>query len=126
METENQYIPGVCNIGPAEIKRRRNGAIFSALFTAALVILLILINAGKIWRLTLFIPAASLGVSFLQWYFKFCVGFGIKGIFNFGDVGNTFSILEKENLEKDRLKAWRMILIGIGFGMIAAIVFYFS
>lgn len=124
MSTQSEYIPGTCNIGPPEIKKRRNGAIFSAVLAIAVIILLEIIQPDKAWRLILFIPAASFGVGFQQWYNKFCVAFGIKGIFNFGDIGKTFSVEQKENFQKDRIKAWKMIITGIGFGLLMAIIFY--
>ena len=99
--------------------------IFSAVLTIAVIVLLLTLDTNKVWRLMLFIPAASLGVSFQQWYFKFCVAFGIKGVFNFGDIGKTFSIEQKENYKKDRIKAWQMILSGMLFGLIVALIFYF-
>lgn len=124
-DSDNHYIPGACNIGREEIKRRKKATIFSVVLTITVIILLLVFDTNKIWRLTLFIPAASLGVSFQQWYFKFCVAFGIKGVFNFGDIGKTFSIKQKENYRKDRMKAWQMITSGMVFGLIVALIFYF-
>lgn len=123
--SDNHYVPGTCNIGHEEIKRRKKATIFSIILTITVIALLMMLDANKIWRLTLFIPAASLGVSFQQWYFKFCVAFGIKGVFNFGDIGKTFSIDQKENYRKDRIKAWQMIITGTVFGLILALIFYF-
>ncbi len=123
--SDNHYIPGACNIGREEIKRRKMATIFSAILTIAVIILILTLDANKVWRLLLFIPAASLGVSFQQWYFKFCVAFGIKGVFNFGDIGKTFSIEQKENYRKDRIKAWQMIISGVVFGVVVALIFYY-
>jgi uncharacterized integral membrane protein len=124
MNASAEYIPGTCNIGPKEIKARRNAAIFSAILSVLLIILLLALHVAKLWRLTLFIPATSLGVGFLQLYNHFCVNFGLRGVFNFGDIGKTFSVDQKENFKKDRAKAWRMISTGIVFGLILSILFY--
>jgi hypothetical protein len=124
MNTKPEYIPGTCNIGPKEIKARRNVAIFSALLAIALITLLLMLHAGKLWRFLLFIPATSVGVGFQQWYFHFCVNFGLRGVFNFGDIGKTFSVEEKEYFKKDRAKAWKMITTGIVFGLVVTILFY--
>ncbi|WP_291150700.1 hypothetical protein [Flavobacterium sp. UBA7680] len=124
-DSDNHYIPGACNIGHEEINRRKKATIFSIVLTITVIVLLFMLDANKIWRLILFIPATSLGVSFQQWYFKFCVAFGIKGVFNFGDIGKTFSIDQKENYRKDRIKAWQMIMTGMLFGLILALIFYF-
>jgi len=124
MNTKGEYIPGTCNIGPAEIKARKNTAIFSAVLGVVLIILLVVLHADKLWRLTLFIPAASVGIGFQQWHNKFCVRFGLKGVFNFGDLGNNFTVDQQENFYKDRIKAWKMINKGILFGLFLAILFY--
>lgn len=124
MDNKPEYIPGTCNIGPAEIKARRNSAIISAVIGVALITILLSLHVAKIWRLTLFIPATATAVGFLQWYNEFCVGFGLKGVFNFGDIGKTFSVEQKEYFKKDRKKAWRMIGAGILFGLFLSALFY--
>ncbi|MGE0568546.1 MAG: hypothetical protein AB7O73_11395 [Bacteroidia bacterium] len=124
-DSDSQYIPGVCNIGKKEIERRKQATIFSAVLCIVCIALLQWLNTDRIWKLLLFIPAASLGVSFQQWYFKFCVAFGIKGVFNFGTIGKTFTVEQKEYFRKDRIKAWQMIISGVAFGLISALTFYF-
>jgi hypothetical protein len=124
MSTASEYIPGTCNIGHKELKARKNVAIFSAVLTIVVIALLLIFHADKLWRLILFIPATSSIISFQQWYNKFCVKFGLAGVFNFGEIGKTFSVEQKENFQKDRSKAWKMINIGIVLGLILAILFY--
>ncbi|HTA28230.1 MAG TPA: hypothetical protein VK809_10600 [Bacteroidia bacterium] len=124
MNTESEYIPGTCNIGPAEIKARRNVAVISTIVSIVIIILLVVLHADKLWRLTLFIPATSVAVSFQQVYFHFCVNFGLRGIFNFGDIGKTFTVDQQENFKKDRMKAQKMIATGIFFGLVIAVLFY--
>lgn len=124
MNTSGEYIPGTCNIGPAEIKARRNFAIGSGIVSVVLIILLLLFHIAPLWRLTLFVPAASFAVGFQQWYNHFCVSFGLKGVFNFGNIGETFTVDQQENYKKDRMKAQKMLTIGIFFGLVIAILFY--
>ena len=124
MENKFDYIPGTCNIGPAELKARKNVAVFSGVLSIAVIILLYFTHADKLWRLVLFIPAGIFGVSFQQWYNKFCVRFGLSGVFNFGDMGKTYTVEQKEDFNKDRRKAWKMINMGILFGILMAILFY--
>jgi hypothetical protein len=124
MNTKGDYIPGTCNIGPAETKARRNVAIISGIISVGILLIFPLINADKILRLVLFFPATSAGIGFQQWYNHFCVSFGLKGVFNFGAIGKTFTVEQQENFKKDRSKAQKMILIGIAFGLIISILFY--
>lgn len=119
------YMPGKCNIGKKEIEQRKRGALFSFLLCILFIAGMQWFKVDPIWKLLLFIPAASFGVGFQQWILKFCVGFGMKGVFNFGDIGKTFSVAQKENLKKDRIKARQMIISGILFGAVTALAFYY-
>ncbi len=121
----NKYIPGVCNIGKVELSRRKNGVYLSLSLLVINVLILQLFPHGKEWNLTVFITVAYLAISYQQWYFKFCVKFGIKGVFNFGDMGKTFSVEQKEFYQKDRAKALKMIAIGVILGIMAALIYYF-
>ncbi len=49
----------------------------------------------------------------------------MRGVFNFGDMGKTFTVEQKEDYKKDRTKEWKMIIAGIIFGIVFAVVFYF-
>jgi hypothetical protein len=123
-ENKFDYIPGTCNIGPKEIIIRKKASVLAAIFCCAFVVLMLLLHVNKAWRLALFFPAAAFGVTFQQWYYKFCVAFGMKGIFNFGDLGKSFTIEQKEDYTKDRIKAFKMILVGMLFGVIISVLFY--
>jgi len=125
MKSENQYIPGVCNIGKLEIKARTKTMYFSLILLLADIIILELLHANHWWGLTVFIFAASFAVSFQQVYFKFCVNFGMRGVFNFGDMGKTFTVEQKEYYDKDRAKALKMIIAGIVFGAMVILIYCF-
>ncbi len=123
-ENKYDYIPGTCNIGPKEISIRKKATILVAIICVAFVILMLMFHVNKTWRLVLFFPAAAFGVTFQQWYYKFCVAFGIKGIFNFGELGKSFTVVQKEDYKKDRIKAAKMMMAAILFGLITSILFY--
>ena len=125
MKPSTQYIPGTCNIGPAELKRRKNAMWFSLALTTATVILLFACDASRPWRLVLFLPVSAFAVNFQQVYFGFCVNFGMRGIFNFGDAGAHDSVEQAEFRKKDRSKSIRMIVTGIAIGIIVAILFHY-
>ena len=79
------YVPGVCNIGPWEIRRRRTFAIIG--FAAAIVLLVALVAAGAppIARFLVLLPAWGGTFSWLQARRRFCAGFAMAGISNFAD-----------------------------------------
>lgn len=120
----NQYIPGTCNIGKDEVRVRRNNAILFGIISIVLATALLLLDANKLWRLTLIIPLTVFANGIQQWYFKFCVFFGLKGLFNFEDQGTTFTVEQEEMRKLDLAKARRMILRAFLFGLTLTIGFY--
>jgi len=120
MAVSQEYIPGMCNIGPAERRRRRLGGIAGAVATILILVGLILIDAPVLWRLILIIPAAGAATGFLQDALHFCVGFGMKGIYN---VINSAGVVDNVELEEFRLKDKRKAqMIVIWSGVIGVVV----
>lgn len=124
MTEEGTYIPGTCNIGKEEVRRRKNGAIGAMVIALLIASGLFFFHADKIWRFLVFIPFASAAISFQQWVFKFCVGFGMKGIFNFKHLGESTTIEEEALRKLDKAKATKMIVTGLVFSLVLTIVFY--
>jgi len=125
METiQNKYIPGVCNIGPAEIKRRKQAGWMGFIATILLWAAFIWFDVPSAWRLLLFLPAMMSATGFLQAYMHFCVYFGFASLFNFGDVGKTDSVSQAEFRSKDRSKAWQIIIYSILIGLAVAFITY--
>jgi len=122
---ENKYIPGVCNIGPAEIGKRKQSGWIGLAATVALWALLILLDVPQIWRLALFLPAVISATGFLQAHMHFCAYFAFSSLFNFGDLGKTDSVQQAEFRAKDRRKAWQIIIYAILIGIAVALAAYF-
>ena len=114
-----EYVPGVCNIGPAEIARRRRSGITSSIATIVLIAALIAIHAPTALRLVAFLPAAVAAAGFLQAWLKFCAGFGWLGVFNFREVGTTETVATAEARRRDRAMAIR---IGLASAFVGAVV----
>ncbi len=116
------YQPGVCNIGPAEIRaRRRSGHIGLALTVVGLAVLVAL-DVPAPWRLVLFLPAAAAASGYLQAAFHFCANFGMRGVFNFGGrLGQVETIEEAEARAADRRKALQIIGLSALIGLAVAI-----
>jgi hypothetical protein len=101
MAISQAYIPGVCNIGPAERRRRRMGGIAGVVGVFVLLGSLYAVDAPIWWRLLLLFPASGAATGFLQDALHFCVGFGMKGIYN---VINSAGVVDNVELEEFRLK----------------------
>ncbi|MDF2734727.1 MAG: hypothetical protein K0S97_1350 [Chloroflexota bacterium] len=121
-----EYRPGVCNIGPAEIARRRRAGHVGLLLTVAVLAALVAIGAPPLARLVLILPATVAASGYLQAWLKFCAGFGSRGIFNFGPVGDTQPVVDEDARSRDRARANRIglasLVIGVAAGVLAAVL----
>ena len=114
------YQPGVCNIGPAEIRMRRRTGWLGAVLTVVGLVGFVLRHTPDPWRVIIVIPAGLGATGFLQAAFHFCAAFGMGGLFNFGDMGDREEVHEKEYRRKDQRKA--LLIVGLA-GLIALAVF---
>ncbi len=120
------YVPGVCNIGLVEMRRRRQGGWMGLAVTALLWAGFIVLAVPSPWRLILFLPAATGATGFFQAAFHFCAGFGMKGVFNFGaELGRTESVQQAEFRRQDRRKALLIVLYSALAGLAVALAALF-
>ena len=105
------YAAGRCNIGTAEIARRRRFGHLGLAITLLLLAVLVLADAPREGRLLLFLPAAGSAAGYLQARLRFCAAFGWWGVFNFGRLGDVRLVADPDDLRRDRLMA---LAIGAG------------
>jgi len=121
-----EYIPGVCNIGSAEIARRRRAGWVGVVISIVFLLLFILLHIPPIFRLIVFLPASLAATGFLQAYFHFCAGFGFKGVYNLmKPVGETEEVEKAEFRAKDRQKAQQIMLYSVLISLVVAGVIYY-
>ncbi len=119
-----RYIPGVCNIGKNEIRRRKYGGWTGLIVTIILYIVLVYFDAPRAWRFLIIIPATMAAVGFLQAHMHFCAYFGLRGIFNMGG-GEADTVEQAEFRAVDRRKSWQIILYSMLIGVVVAIAAYY-
>jgi hypothetical protein len=113
------YVPGVCNIGPGERAQRRRIGIFGAVTTIIVLVILLVLHAPLPWRLILLLPAFGAATGFIQDRMHFCVGFGMKGLYNvLHAVGTTDSVTQAEFRAKDRQRAIEILVLSAAFALI--------
>jgi hypothetical protein len=116
------YTPGVCNIGPAEIAMRRRAGHVGAVATAGLLGGLLLARSPRPVRMVVALPAAASASGYLQARSRFCAGFGSRGVFNFGELGQVVVVADTEARARDRAKAMEIglasLAIGVGVGLV--------
>jgi hypothetical protein len=115
------YVPGVCNIGPAEIARRRRSGHVGLVIGLVVLAGLVATDAPPWARLILVLPVAVAASGYLQAWLKFCAGFGSRGIFNFGELGNTEDVVDPVALAADRAKARAIMLASLAIGVVVAV-----
>ena len=120
--TSSGYQPGVCNIGPDEIARRRRAGHVGLLATLVALAVSVVIGAPPLARFLVAIPAAGAASGYLQARLKFCAGFGVRGVFNFGSVGPTHRMADVEARARDRAMATRIGLASIAIGVVVGVV----
>ena len=122
---ESKYVPGVCNIGEAEIRKRKRGGWLGLMLTIALFAVLVYFGSPPIWRLILFVPSTFAAVGFLQARMHFCAYFAALGIFNFGeDTSKNDTVQQAEFRAMDRRKALQIIAYSVIIGAAVAVVAY--
>jgi len=119
---DGAYVPGVCNIGPAEIASRRRTGHVGLIAALVLLVVLVAIGAPPIARLLIALPVAVGASGYLQAWLKFCAGFGALGVFNFADRGTTTSVVDAEARRKDRAKAFQIGFAAFAIGLAAGVL----
>jgi hypothetical protein len=117
-----EYRPGVCNIGPAEIARRRRAGIVALAAAVILAAGLILVQAPAVARLLVALPLAGGAVSLLQARLHFCAAYGAAGIRNFGALGEAERVEDAAARRADRRKSGLILLAGGAIGLAGALV----
>ena len=113
------YQAGACNIGPAEIARRRRGGLVGVGIAVAIGIALVALGAPPWTRILVFPFLAGGLVSLEQARRHFCVGFAMAGLRNFGPLGDPDKVTDRAERAADR----RAALIMTGYmSAIAAVI----
>ena len=100
-----EYIPGSCNIGKGEIRRRQVVALAGAVISATSLVGLINTDAARSARFSLFIPLMVFAIGFIQSRKKFCLAYGFLGTFNFGGLGQISRVSDPISKKADRKTA---------------------
>lgn len=123
--TAEQYQPGSCNIGPAEIARRRMAGHVGLIATLVVLAVLIVIGAPPVTRLVAILPATISASGYLQARLKFCAGFASRGVFNFGVLGQAIGVADGEARAMDRRRARQISFWSLAIGVVVGVAAVF-
>ena len=104
-----EYIPGSCNIGKGEIRRRQLVALVGLFFSISILLTFNTIDAPPLIRLGIFFPLLVASVGFVQSRSKFCLAYGFAGTFNIGKLGDIKRVASKEDRAADRATALKIL-----------------
>ena len=100
-----EYIPGSCNIGKGEIRRRQVVALAGVAISVPSLVGLMNTDAARSARFSLFIPLFVFAIGFVQSRKRFCLAYGFAGTFNFGSLGQISRVADPAAKKADRRTA---------------------
>jgi hypothetical protein len=119
-----EYIPGACNIGKGEIRRRQIVALIGLALSISSLITLISTNAPRGARLGIFVPLAVASIGWVQSRKKFCLAYGFMGTFNFGKLGQLSKVADSASRAADRKTALSILFQAGAYAVIATAIIY--
>ena len=108
----------MCNIGPAEIARRRRSGHAGLIVSAAVFALLLALAAPHWMRLVLVLTAGVSASGYLQARLHFCAGFGSSGVYNMGPLGTVERVADPAARSRDRLRSLQIGLASLAIGLV--------
>jgi hypothetical protein len=108
-----QYIPGSCNIGKSEVRKRRIVGLVGLFVSISYLLTFSRLDASPEFRLGIFFPLMVASVGFVQSRSKFCLAYGFAGTFNVGKMGDIKRVASKEDRAADRKTA--LVILGKSF-----------
>jgi len=118
------YIPGACNIGKGEIRRRQVVALIGLALSISTLVTLISTDAPRGARLAIFIPLAVASIGWVQSRRKFCLAYGFTGTFNFGKLGQLSRVADTASRAADRKTALSILFQAGSYALIATAIVY--
>ena len=117
------YIPGTCNLGKAEVRRRQIVALIGLVFSISSGAGLIAANANFTGKLSLFLPLMVFSVGFIQSRKKFCLAYGMMGTFNLGKLGEISRVQDPADRAADRRTAVKILFQAGALAALLTLIF---
>ncbi len=111
------YIPGSCNLGREEIRRRQLVAILGLVLSVSTFAGLVGSDAPASARWGMFVPLMVFSIGFIQSRRKFCLAYGFMGTFNLGKLGDLSRVQSPEDRRADRKTALSILVQAAGLSL---------
>lgn len=119
------YIPGSCNLGKAEVRRRQFVALIGLLLSITTFVGLIGSEASASARWAMFAPLMVFSVGFTQSRKKFCLAYGFMGTFNLGKLGDLSRVQNPEDRKADRKTALGILIQAAALAFVLTLIVVF-
>jgi hypothetical protein len=113
------YRAGACNIGPAEISRRRRAGLAGIAAAVTVGALMLIAGADPVLRWLVAIPLYGGIIGFAQAQLRFCAGYGFAGLRNFGPAGDPERVDDPVAARADRRRA---MALAVGCGALTVVL----
>ncbi len=104
MNKTTNYIPGMCNINPTEIKRRRLSGHVGLAASIIIAAIFVYLQTEWLYRIVIFAPIFTATLGYLQAQSKFCVAYAGSGK-QHADDGDIISVDDASALKSDEHRA---------------------
>ncbi len=126
VKIERVYAPGACNISAQEGTLRLASGFIGTGLTVAAALAFFAFGVAPAWRLTLFLPAVMAATGFLQATLKFCVNYGMRGVYNVANEVGEISNVAEESKAADRRHAFVILGWSVAIGVVVAIAAFLA
>jgi len=118
-----EYIPGTCNLGKSEVRRRKIVALIGAAFSISSGATLASSDVSTIGKFSIILPLMVFAIGFVQSRKKFCLAYGFAGTFNLGKMGEISKVQNPIDRAADRKTALIILLQSAALALVLAIAF---
>jgi hypothetical protein len=120
----SSYIPGVCNIGPDEIRSKYALAWISLAILVIFLIVAYFVPMPSAWKIVIFFPAFLSTLSFMQANNRFCVNLGLRGLMNMDQKAgkNEKKVEGMEFFVQDRATAKLLLIASLGISVVVTAI----
>lgn len=120
----SSYIPGTCNIGSGEIRRRQLVALVGIFLMISTATTIIATDQSRTSRLSIFLPSMIFSIGYIQATSKFCLAYGLAGTFNFDRLGKISRVESSENRQADRKTATKILVKSFLLAVTITLIFF--
>ena len=123
MTMHPDYIPGVCNIGSAEVAKRRSLGVVGVVVTLLAWGTMLVLDVPAMVLAITFVMAFLAATGFLQARRHFCPGYGMHAMTNFSDtIGAHENVIDPADAATDKVASRQLTLHAVLIAAAVAVV----